>query len=187
MDAKTRKKIELVLDEAAELTAAGMDEYQAARKALTARTSDVLKELATAAVVDAVRRRQRSNVLNVERQAERRPRRKPDHSWKTPEYYETVARMRAEFVTEMTASIERYSQSLKMEWTAELLASDFAMADGTRVTWGDATLEQHEERAALFQRNALANSEGAARHLKAVEALRESGRTTLNEVVGVAA
>jgi hypothetical protein len=44
MQAKTRQKIDAVLTEATELTASGVDEYEAARKALTAQTTDVLRE-----------------------------------------------------------------------------------------------------------------------------------------------
>lgn len=205
MEAKTKRKIEAVLEEAAELAESGMDEYAAARAALTAQTSDVLKELATAAVVDAVRRRQRSNVLSIERDAVRTPvRKRPSPTvsddW-TPKNAEEAmyhemgytlgeairAKHSAVLSANIAASIKRFEDELRIEWTAELLASDFAMADGTRITWGDATVEQHQERAAMFQRNAVANAEGAARHLKAVEALESAGAQTLGEMVGVAA
>ena len=188
MDAKTKKKIEAVLVEAAELAEGGMDEYAAAREALTAQTSDVLKELATAAVVDAVRRRQRSNVLSIEREAVDSPRQQPRSRFvRTPEYYAAMEEIDRRHAERMTTIIEGYARELKAEWTADLLASEFALADGTRVTWGDATIEQHEERAAMFHRNAVANAEGAARHLKAVDELKSKGVPTLADLVSHAA
>jgi hypothetical protein len=203
MEAKTKKRIEAVLDEALALAQDGADEYEAARKALTAQTSDVLIELAVAAIVDVVRRRQRADVLTIERAATsntpRRPRRTSE-DW-TPrgdeeEMYHEMGyslseAIRAKHVDELGRAIgenvAKFTAELRIEWTAELLGSDFALADGTRVTWGEATVEQHEERAAMFQRNAVANAEGAARHLHALEALKFAGRETLNDLVGVAA
>lgn len=85
------------------------------------------------------------------------------------------------------AKVEQAFRDLKsvwrMEWTAELLDSTFALADGSRVTWGDATADQHRERVDMFRRNALANLEGAARHEQAIDALMESGAKSLRKMV----
>lgn len=83
--------------------------------------------------------------------------------------------------------IESYTAALRMDWTRELLSTSFGLADGTVTTWGEATLAQHEERAAMFTRQAQTGIEGAARHHKAIEALRESGSVTLNVLTAVAA
>lgn len=188
MDPKTRKRLDKVIAEAVDLTGDGMDEFAAAREALTAQTTDVLRELAVAALVDTVRRRMRSNVLDIERSSETASaRRRGSQSWKTPEYFDAMDKIRERHERHMAQAIDRLVSELKMEWTAELLAADFTLADGSRVTWGDATIQQHEERAALFQRNAVANSEGAARHLHAVAQLKGAGAPTLADLVGRAA
>lgn len=59
------------------------------------------------------------------------------------------------------------------------------MPDGTVVLWGDATIEQHQQRRDLFLRNALANTDGAARHEQAIRTLTETGAATLREAVSV--
>lgn len=85
--------------------------------------------------------------------------------------------------SELFAIIKQYSEELRMEWTLELLSSPFALADGTLVTWGEATVEHHAERVELFQRNAAANLEGAARHQAALRDLGAAGAACLNELV----
>lgn len=212
MDAKTRKKIEAVLDEAAELVAEGRGEYDAAREALTAQTSDVYRELAVAAIVDAVRRRQRSNVLSIEREAvrptqtqERIKGADPGHRrrdrrayWDWVEATDEGKKYESEIAAADAAAASRLHENLRsamaemtaalrIEWTRELLASEFALPDGTRVTWRNAAIPQHEARVAMYMRNAEANLEGAARHLKAVEELKRAGAPTLGDLVGVAA
>lgn len=197
MEAKTRKRLDRVITEALELAGSGVDEFEAARQALTAQTTDVLRELAIAALVDTIRRRQRSGVLSIERDAER-SRTAQESGGQTPEQRATFDRLvrdaeerhlaiQRAHAARMARIIDDFKREVFVEWTAELLASDFAMPDGTRVTWGEATIEQHEERAAMFQRNAVANAEGAARHVQAVEQLKDSGALTLSDLVGVAA
>ena len=75
------------------------------------------------------------------------------------------------------------ADNLHMEWTEELLASGFALPDGQVVTWGDATVAQHTQRAAMFQANVQANVEGAARHIHAITVLSEAGASCLRELV----
>jgi len=77
---------------------------------------------------------------------------------------------------------EAWKQALRMEWTRELLGAAFALRDGTIVTWGSATVAQHEDRIAMFTDNAVANIEGAARHQAAITELREKGLLCLNEL-----
>lgn len=83
----------------------------------------------------------------------------------------------------MAAAREEYKAALFMEWTDDLLASTFALNDGRLVTWGEATIADHEERIAMFERNAHANLEGAARHALAITRLRESDAAKLAELV----
>lgn len=79
-------------------------------------------------------------------------------------------------------TIRDMAARLRVQWTAELLGSHFALADGTQVTWGEATRDQHIERAAMFEANVAANAEGAVRHLAAVRDLDTAGVACLNEI-----
>lgn len=83
--------------------------------------------------------------------------------------------------------VAEYEACLKMEWTRELLESTFSLADGVKVAWGSATLQQHESRVAMFSEQAHWNLEGAARHQHAVDMLRATGATCLNDAVGALA
>ena len=74
---------------------------------------------------------------------------------------------------------------MRMEWTNELLAQSFRMPDGTKVTWGSATVEQHQERLEMLQRNAKANIEAAARHNKAIVDITHCGVDTLAALAAV--
>lgn len=85
----------------------------------------------------------------------------------------------------MAKLVAGFADKLRMEWTAELLSSPIAMPDGTRTTWGAATVEQHRARAAMFEANATANAQGAARHLLAVHELEAAGVDCLNDLVAV--
>lgn len=70
----------------------------------------------------------------------------------------------------------------RLEVTQELLSSIFALGDGTRVTWGEATIEQHEQRIAMLTTSISGTVETAARHEVAVEMIRSAGVRTLGEV-----
>lgn len=209
MDAKTKARIEKVVAEAVAMAEGGSDEFEAARQALTAQTTDVYRELAVATLVGMIRRKRRAEVLNVERSAESEPaqesapilspggggfpkgsRRYWEWVQSTPEgkrYQEEEERFESLKWGAITAAINDFAHNLRMEWTQELLSQEFALTDGSRVTWGDATIEQHRERADLFARNAAANAEGAARHQLAVEELERAGCPTLGDLVGRAA
>lgn len=84
-------------------------------------------------------------------------------------------------------SLTKYTAAMRMEWTQELLGSEFALPNGQRVTWGEATAEQHATRLAMFMDKAAANLEGAARHRKALDELEKMGAANLNALVGVTA
>ncbi len=186
LDEPTKRRIAKVLDEATELTRTGVDEYDAAREALTAQASNVYRELAVAAVVDSVRRRIRAETLEAERAASQRPEPRPISSelrakWAAERDQadrEIALRVRAEF----DAIIDGYTQRLRVEWTTELLASELALGDGTRTTWGEATVDQLSARAEMFARNAMAGIEGAALCRRALKDLAESGAACLNDL-----
>ena len=95
---------------------------------------------------------------------------------------EEWAERKAELQRNLDDAIAEWKGQLRIEWTAELLDSTFAMRDGTRVAWGDATVEQHRERAEMFEANAIANAQGAARHRYAIDALEAAGARSLREL-----
>ena len=196
-----KKKIDRLLEEADASILDGMDEEEAARDVLVAQTTDVYRELAVAALVSMLRRRARTRTLERERASEsrREQQREQEESDRlaSPEWQEWKRKHDAEaeqaqreikerMNATMRQAIETFAQSVRMEWTAELLASGFILSNGSKVTWGDATVEQHEDRLTTFTRLAVANAEGAARHQQAIEALRESGAPTLAAMVGTA-
>lgn len=83
---------------------------------------------------------------------------------------------------------DEFERDLRMQWTDELLASTFAVdGSGRSVTWGEASIEDHETRIGMLQGNASANLQAAARHQAAVNELRTSGVPTLADLKGVAA
>jgi hypothetical protein len=97
------------------------------------------------------------------------------------EYYDIL---RARRVREL---IDEVAEETRLETTRELLSTIFALGDGSQVTWGDATAEQHEQRIEMLTRNAAGVVETAARHAAAVRMIRESGVTCLAQVEGVPA
>lgn len=84
-------------------------------------------------------------------------------------------------VQRMNEIICTYRDSLRAQWTTELLESGFALGDGTTVTWGEATVEQHRQRIALLSRNAAGNLQTAARHQAAVDEIERSGAGCLTQ------
>lgn len=92
---------------------------------------------------------------------------------------------------EMRKAFDAYELQLRSqlwtEWTADLLTAEIAMPDGTRTTWGDATIDQHRERREMLAKNSMANAESAARHAQAIEQLEESGAANLRALSMAAA
>jgi len=82
-------------------------------------------------------------------------------------------------------TVDTYADALRIEWTKELLNAPISSRDGqSRTTWGEATLPQHEERYEMFSAQAIGNAEGAARHRKAIDLLRETSAENLYEATG---
>jgi hypothetical protein len=175
----TRTRIDATIEAVA--SADPSAEYETAERVLRTQQSDVLFALATAALVDAARRRRRGAVLTVEREAEGRRRQTGAERAAVAERNDSE---RVAFLAPALARIlDDYAAALRVDWTAELLASEFAMPDGTRTTWGEATITQHRERVAMFTVNAQANIEGAARHQRAIDELTTSGAATLGDLL----
>lgn len=71
------------------------------------------------------------------------------------------------------------ADQIRLEITEELLSSIFALGDGRRVTWGEATVEDHQKCIEMLQGNAAANIDTAAKHEAAIRMLSEAGAETL--------
>lgn len=103
------------------------------------------------------------------------------------EYDEQESEARRRFFEKQNQIVQEYAAEIRLELTNELLSSAFALGDGTWVTWGEATAEQHRERRDMFLSNAVANTQGAARHEKALAALEAAHVDTLREIPARAA
>lgn len=64
----------------------------------------------------------------------------------------------------------------------DLLASEFAIGDGTTATWGQATVEQHERRVQWQMRDAAGSMADAERHRAAIRLIEEADAVCLDEV-----
>jgi len=80
----------------------------------------------------------------------------------------------SEIVTELSAN-------LLAEWSADLLKSSFIL-NGVRVTWQDATVDQHEARALMLEGMAAGDMQTASIHRQAVHDIKALKVTTLAQV-----
>lgn len=74
------------------------------------------------------------------------------------------------------------AKELHREWSAALLAGEFALPDGSRVTWAEATAAQHELRASQLEGLAAGDLATASIHRQAINDLRSAGVKTLSEL-----
>jgi hypothetical protein len=103
-----------------------------------------------------------------------------DHEWA-----KKLAEKRREQDRRRQELAEQLMERLHMEWNASLLASSFALGDGTQTTWGEATVEQHEQRIRMLEANIRGNGEALQRHEAAVISIMEARVSTLNQRVGL--
>lgn len=200
---RQRSQIDRLIEEASTLTSQGRDVRGVAAALAREMPVALLRRLAAQLIVDRVRSHERHLTLVAERHAEREDIRAqvlhemttsappPGRRWRpTPQEQAERAAIDSEhrdrMLVEILGIVNDYSSALKIEWTAELLGREFALADGSTVTWGQATAEQHSERLRMFTRNAAANIEGAARHQKALDALAASGADSLEQMLAAA-
>ena len=127
---------------------------------LTYDDDDVTKECARRYVDEAHRKYERAANRDVERTAKIRQ--------------EANLRLRervSSIVAEMQADLE-------VKWSAALLASSFVL-NGIRVTWQDATVEQHEARALMLEGMASGDLQTAAIHRQAMHDITARGVDSL--------
>jgi hypothetical protein len=79
----------------------------------------------------------------------------------------------------------RGSERLKV--TAELLTVAFSLGDGRRVSWGEATLEDHRQRIEMLGKGIEGNVQTIRLHEYAATILRETGAACLNQSGAIAA
>jgi len=78
--------------------------------------------------------------------------------------------------------VDEVRNEAKLELTAELLGSTFALGNGRVTTWGAASIADHETRLAMLTRQIEGNALTATLHEKAIELIREHEASCLNEV-----
>lgn len=171
-----------------------------------------LIDLAVAYLYGQVKQRRRARVRGIEQSAQYQPPAVPqvpkEPRWgtagwgrwaalpenaqlaeETRKYRAELARkdseMLSEYMRSVNAAIDKFREKMRMEWTQELLGSEFAVGDGTVTTWGEATREQHQARMAIHKRNAAAGMEGYARHAAALDEIDRSGATCLRDALRV--
>lgn len=148
-------------------------------------------------ISEQIESRHRAETLRIEREASRRTIAAQDAPPALPVEDETFRVVKAAseassvriaaLARAVTEQVSRHRDSMVIEWSAELLARQISLPDGTQTTWGAATREQHIARAEMFEKFATANIEGAARHRRAAEDLKVAGVPTLNALTEVAA
>lgn len=82
----------------------------------------------------------------------------------------------------VAALLEEYRREVIVEWTTELLSAEFALGDGQRVTWGEATVDQHAMRIGLLTQNVRGNLDAIERHEAAIKAISDGGVSRLAEI-----
>lgn len=83
--------------------------------------------------------------------------------------------------TAVAEAVARVREHAVDEFAAELLSSVFRLPSGQYVSWGDATVEQHEVTAQAQRLSAVNNLSHIARHEAAVELIRREGKANLSE------
>lgn len=69
----------------------------------------------------------------------------------------------------------------KTRWTAELLNETFRV-DGVEVSWGEATVEQHQRRMESLKKHAQGTLETSAKHGQAITEIKKAHASRLSEV-----
>lgn len=86
---------------------------------------------------------------------------------------------------DIQALINSTAERVELEVTAKLLKTKIALGDGAVVTWGTATVPDHERRISLLEGNIQGNLEAATRHAVAIRKIKESGVSCLAEIPGL--
>lgn len=68
-----------------------------------------------------------------------------------------------------------------------LFRSKFSLGDGRDIAWGEATVEQHEQRIAFLEKQRDGISRTIAQHQSAIKTIRQAGVSCLNDLFTKAA
>lgn len=79
-----------------------------------------------------------------------------------------------------------FADGLEMDWTHELLESTFALGDGQVVSWGEATIEQHQQRIDMLTSMTKGTLETAGKHQAAINELTVAHGYNLLSIVEAA-
>lgn len=79
-------------------------------------------------------------------------------------------------------AIGEFQKSIRLEVTAELLRTGFALPDGRLVTWGTATVDEHRIRMDMLVKQGIGTLETAYRHRVAIGMLDDSGAGCLSDM-----
>lgn len=82
----------------------------------------------------------------------------------------------------LTLFEEKMRRKVSLELTVELLRSSFSLPSGRAVTWGEATIEEHESRVEFLLAQAGGTMETANRHRAAIAMLTDHGAHKLKEI-----
>jgi hypothetical protein len=85
---------------------------------------------------------------------------------------------------QLDQAIAEWADQIRLETTRELLGTLFALGDGATVTWGAATVDQHEQRIEMLAKNAAGVVETAARHEAAIRMIKDAGVICLADLAG---
>ena len=96
------------------------------------------------------------------------------------------ARRKKEIDDEFTRGIQKIlddvASKIRLEVTEELLSSVFALGDGRRVTWGEATVDDHKTRIVMLENQMIGTGQTASLHMKAIEMIQSNGVMKLADV-----
>ena len=77
--------------------------------------------------------------------------------------------------------MEMLKNEVRLEVTKELLDTYVPLGDGTRVTWGEMTVEHIDQRIAILIPTAVGTLEGISKLQQARDLITEAGVSNLNE------
>lgn len=139
---------------------ADLDDYAVAEKIV----DELDREALLTALADEVRRYRRESVRVVETDFFKR--------YRTPEGVEQ-AKAIIEGIMDSPTSSERFRN---------LMGQTFALGKGERVSWGEATADQHRFRANMLGKQIATLSETKQRHVQAANLIEQTGVSCLSDL-----
>jgi hypothetical protein len=132
----------------------------------------------------------RGNQREVERESQKKAaRKKLVAGTGTPAARKTIEEIKERRVTRertirenIKELIEAYAVEIDLDLNDNLLDSEFALGDGTVVTWRNATETDHMIRAEMLEKKAGGIAESAMRHRRAIQILHEKHVETLGDI-----